>query len=771
MSDKKVKISNILGSQIPDFIQADNPLFIEFLKQYYESEEREYGNVYLSDHISSLKKISTVADISLVEKQTIPAPNSANPESPIVLSSLTYAYDDVINVNETTGFPDKYGLLKIDNEIITYTGKTDTSFTGCIRGFSGISAIKTANDPEFLTFSDTNASSHQVNTLVVNLSFLFVVEFYKKFKKQFLPGFEGKNFKYGLNVENILSRARDFYSSKGTDTSLKILFQVLYGENVEIIKPFNETLLPSDAEWNVTNDIIVESLSGNPINLIGHKIYQNSFTSPTASGAVSNAQEIFLKDKKYFKISFSQGTVTNKFNISTKTKVVSAASTTEVLTVDSTIGFNPSGNFYYPNVDNFYTLASYTSKSNNQFFGCTGITTTLLESDSIINENLIFGYENNDLTKICAMRVTGSVSGVSDATSTKYFDVDDLIRVKHLGEKVDNQDVKFNTWFYNNISYLDVINHDGSESFTTEVDHFLKKGDIIDIIFKSNGDVKSSNVVVKDANEPNKFSIEVTNAPNTVGDYIIRKKITFADNRFGITSLMGNIQNSFVDSDKNTYVSFSGYPSFETDTDNRSKTFSSTGVSTVGTAITVTNHNFLNGEQVYLNLGEDLTYSRGSGLTGITTGYYFVNVIDSNKIKLASTKANLFNQILEQSRYVGAANTIFNNVIHTITPADLYKREKLKNQNNFKRIYKNPLEPTNNKKLLNSVGISLNGVEYQSPISRDYVSYGQLDEIEVLNSGENYDVINPPTLVITDTTGSGCDGYGNFSGNLSEIVK
>ena len=119
MSDKKVKISNILSSQIPDFIQADNPLFIEFLTQYYESEEREYGTTYLSDHISSLKKIATVSDISLVEKQTVNAPNSLTPESPVSLSSKIYAYDSVINVNQTTGFPEKYGLLKIDNEIIT----------------------------------------------------------------------------------------------------------------------------------------------------------------------------------------------------------------------------------------------------------------------------------------------------------------------------------------------------------------------------------------------------------------------------------------------------------------------------------------------------------------------------------------------------------------------------------------------------------------------------------------------------------------------------
>ena len=155
MSDKKVKISNILGSQIPDFIQADNPLFKEFLTQYYASEEREYGTTYLADNIASLKKISTVADISLVEKQTIPAPNSTIPESPVILSSLTYAFDDVINVNQTTGFPDTYGLLKIDNEIITYTGKTSTSFTGCIRGFSGVDNMDQPTRPDLLSFNTT----------------------------------------------------------------------------------------------------------------------------------------------------------------------------------------------------------------------------------------------------------------------------------------------------------------------------------------------------------------------------------------------------------------------------------------------------------------------------------------------------------------------------------------------------------------------------------------------------------------------------------------
>ena len=779
MSDKKVKISNILGSQIPDFIQVDNPLFKEFLTQYYASEEREYGTTYLADNIASLKKISTVADISLVEKQTVPAPNSTIPESPVILSSLTYAFDDVINVNQTTGFPDTYGLLKIDNEIITYTGKTSTSFTGCIRGFSGISALETAGTPEFLTFSDTNASSHAVNSSVINLSFLFVSQFYKKFRKHFLPGLEGKSFSYGLNVENILSRARDFYSSKGTDTSLKILFQVLYGEQVDIIKPFNQTILPSDAEWDVTDDVIVENLSGNPLNLVGLKIYQDSFTNPTASGSVANVEAIYLKSKKYYKISFSKGTLINKFKVSTKTKVVGTASTTEVTTVDSTVGFGDSGNFYYLNADNRYTLATYTSKSNNQFFGCTGISTTLIESDPIIDTNFIYGYENNDLTKICTMRTTGSISGVSDnANVTKYFDIGDTIGVKHLGEKVDVDDPKFNTWFYNNLSYIDVINHDGTESFTTQVNHYLKKGDKVDIILKSNGSLQAENVEVKDTNTPTTFSIEVTSAPGIFGDYQIRKKLSYIDSRFGITSLLGNIQNTFVDNEENTYVSFSGYPSFETTNTNRSKTFnSSSGVSTNQYTINIGNHNFINGEKVYLNLGEDLTYSSGSGITGIGTGFYFVNVIDSNTIKLALTPLNLYRGQLEIPRYTGTINdntsginTIFKDVNHTITPANLYENGELQNQDNFKRIYKNSKISTENKNIKGSIGVSLNGIEYHSPISKDSLYYGQINEIEVLNSGEDYDVINPPTLSIVDLSGSSSVGHGNFSGSISEII-
>jgi len=763
MPDKKVKISNILNSQIPDFILDDGSLFKEFLEQYYASEEHEYGTTYLADNLESIKKISTLSDITTVEAQTIPAPGTAVPSSPVVVAAEAYAYDDVIYVNQTTGFPDKWGLLKIDDEIITYTGKTTTSFTGCKRGFSGIDAIETAGNPEFLTFSETNSSLHDAGTLVVNLSFLFLIEFYKKHKYQFLPGLEGRSFKQGIALENILSRAKDFYSSKGTDTALEILFQALYGEQVEIVKPFNETIIPSEAEWSVTEDMVVEAISGNPLKLVGSKIFQDSTANPTASGAVANVQQVFLNNKRYYQIKFSRGSLNSTFKVGGKTKVIGTASTISVTTVDSTVGFSTVGTFYYLNADNVYTSASYESKSSNQFFGCVGISTVLKENDPIIDETFIFGYEDNDLTKLCQMRVTGSISGAADA-DTKFFANDDAITVKHLGEKVDPNDPKFESWFYNNISYIDVVENISNNTFKTNEKHFLKNGDIVDVLYKDTWGTVISEDTVSDVIGDYQFKIS-NNIVNVNGRYVIRKKINYVNSKYGISSLLSNIQNTFVDDDKNTYVAFSGYPSFDAETTNGSQTFTSVGVSTNTSTISFVNdHNFYNGEKIYIDIGAEGVVDNIN--TTFPSGYYYVKIVDVKNIQLCVNLSTLYSGIIEPIKFSGESAS----GIHTVTPANLYKSGNLKNQDNFKRILKSPELVDNNSDITGPIGVSLNGVELHSPISNDSVYYGPVTDVDILNKGEDYDVVNPPNVSIADTHGTGAVININFSGRISDVV-
>ena len=73
-------------------------------------------------------------------------------------------------------------FLKIDDEIITYTGITTNTFTGCVRGFSGITSYHQDLNEEELVFSDTTTRFSSSNSQYQNLSSLFLKEFYKKLK-------------------------------------------------------------------------------------------------------------------------------------------------------------------------------------------------------------------------------------------------------------------------------------------------------------------------------------------------------------------------------------------------------------------------------------------------------------------------------------------------------------------------------------------------------------------------------------------------------------
>ena len=48
----KVKINEVIQGQIPDAIDDDNPLFGEFLKQYYISQEYQGGAVDIADNLA-----------------------------------------------------------------------------------------------------------------------------------------------------------------------------------------------------------------------------------------------------------------------------------------------------------------------------------------------------------------------------------------------------------------------------------------------------------------------------------------------------------------------------------------------------------------------------------------------------------------------------------------------------------------------------------------------------------------------------------------------
>ena len=292
MAVDRVKFQDIVESQLPRYVREDFPLLVEFLEQYYVSQEYP-GGAY--DLIQNIDKYVKVEELSNLKTYTI------------LESDLNYTSRSItasVDGNFTEGFPETNGIIKIDNEIIEYDYKTDTTFEGCTRGFSGITSYISPTTPDQLVFRQSEIDSHKKGATIHNLNIIFLQEFFTKLKKQFVPGFTERNLYSGLNQKNFVYNADSFYASKGTDESFKILFRALYGETVEVIKPSTFLLRPSDADYQVTQDFVVERVNGNPLDLKNRTLYQDSTNS---RGTVTNVEKIHYDGGDFYQISVDGG--------------------------------------------------------------------------------------------------------------------------------------------------------------------------------------------------------------------------------------------------------------------------------------------------------------------------------------------------------------------------------------------------------------------------------------------------------------------------------
>ena len=49
--EKRVQVQQILANQLPDYIRAESPKTLDFLKQYYISQEHQSGATDLADNL------------------------------------------------------------------------------------------------------------------------------------------------------------------------------------------------------------------------------------------------------------------------------------------------------------------------------------------------------------------------------------------------------------------------------------------------------------------------------------------------------------------------------------------------------------------------------------------------------------------------------------------------------------------------------------------------------------------------------------------------
>ena len=50
-SIQRVEINHVIENQLPEFVQTESPLFVDFMKQYYISQEYQGGSINIAENL------------------------------------------------------------------------------------------------------------------------------------------------------------------------------------------------------------------------------------------------------------------------------------------------------------------------------------------------------------------------------------------------------------------------------------------------------------------------------------------------------------------------------------------------------------------------------------------------------------------------------------------------------------------------------------------------------------------------------------------------
>ena len=285
------KISNLINSQVPEFVLSDHPKFVEFLKAYYtflESAEISVTSVQSTDGLQLESEINTDTSTLLLDASRLDTDRTQlDSGDKLILESSTYG-------KFTRGE--------------TITGQTSKATSVILKedlanGKLYISAQNKFIEGELLVGANSNAQavlgdykSNPVNTIQELLQFRdpdkVVSNFLTKFRNEFLNTIP-ENLDAGIDKRNLIKNIKSVYRAKGTSRGYEIFFRMLFGLSSETVYPRENMLRVSDGKWT-TNKVLRTiqgiNLTGDTSLLIGRSITGQTSGATALVEAVSKFQ-------------------------------------------------------------------------------------------------------------------------------------------------------------------------------------------------------------------------------------------------------------------------------------------------------------------------------------------------------------------------------------------------------------------------------------------------------------------------------------------------
>ena len=391
------KISNLVSRQLPAHIQANHPLLVEFVKQYYvfmDSAQITLSSVTASDQIileaatGGFVALNATNEFGKDEGDYILSEQTSVGEftKGETITGATSGQTATILAEDT----DALKLYVTENSLFV-TGETLTGSTSGAQGvISRYRPNPNAHLTQLLEYADVNDT---------------IDDFFKQFRNTFLQTLPN-TLTNGLDKRQLTKNIISLYKAKGTKAANEIFFRALFNETPELYYPTVDMMRVSDGNFD-TEQIIKATLSapsdGNMNNLVGKTITQADIVGNDTVDIASSVVE--------------------KATISTiSLNGVSHDVATFVLNKDSTSGsFSSSGG-------DGLVLDTAADENDNIILNGTDSSSTNAGDRLIQNTKSIFsGTDNTDSDVTIECNVESILDNVTVNTGGQYYSVGENI--------------------------------------------------------------------------------------------------------------------------------------------------------------------------------------------------------------------------------------------------------------------------------------------------------------------------------------------------------
>ena len=247
------KLSPLVGTQLPEFIQADHPIFAQFVKTYFQFLES--AEITFSEVNNYLVQETTSKNFVLDENGDNVVLEDSDAKFTVgeTITGLTSGATAKVLVDDVDD--NKRLFISAQSQFIigeTVTGSLSNS-SGTVLTYRG---NPVQNIQQLLEYANVDST---------------VYSFLDRFRDSFLDGIVD-NLTSGIDKRKLIKSIRDLYVSKGTRKGHELFFRLLFNDDAVISYPTENMIRTSDGVWTTRKLMRIQQVAGSVDELIGQTV-------------------------------------------------------------------------------------------------------------------------------------------------------------------------------------------------------------------------------------------------------------------------------------------------------------------------------------------------------------------------------------------------------------------------------------------------------------------------------------------------------------------